>query len=38
MADQLMSESRRTHEAIFILYRPYLIEGFTGKLDFTEPA
>jgi len=38
MADQLMRKASRTDEAILILYRPYLIEGFTRKLDFTEPA
>ncbi len=38
MANQLMRKSVRTSEAILILNRPYLIEGFASKLDFTEPA
>jgi|TARA_R110000824_G_C15218412_1_gene677377 hypothetical protein len=37
-ADQLMPEAGWTDEAILILNRPYLIEGFASKLDFTEPA
>ena len=38
MANQLMRKSVRTSEAILILNRPYLIEGFASKLDFTEPT